>query len=133
LGELPSDHELIRRFRIHEATPIGEALMNQTIVCGVGNVYKSEVLFICRVNPFTLVGELSDDQLLRLLQRARKLMRRNLEGYPRRTRFASDGRRQWVYGRRNDPCLVCGGRIQMRRQGDLGRSTFWCPTCQRED
>ncbi len=119
-----------RRFRIHDVTPIGEALMNQTILSGIGNVYKSETLFVVRCNPFLSVGRLSDVQVASIVKTARRLMQRNLGGYPRRTRFAADGRRLWVYNRSDEPCLVCGASICMRRQGDLARSTYWCPDCQ---
>ncbi len=122
--------DALRRFRPHAGTPLGEAVMNQTIVCGIGNVYKSEVLFLEQLNPFLPIGELPDADLLRVMQRARKLMGDNLEGYPRRTRHALDGRRLWVYGRNDQPCFRCGTLIHMRRQGDLGRSTYWCPDCQ---
>ena len=131
LDRLPAPEELVARFRPHDPTPIGEALMNQTIVCGIGNVYKSELLFLCRRNPFVAVHGFTDDQLVELVARARELMRKNLAGFPRRTRFAADGQRVWVYGRSGEPCFVCGERIAMRRQGDLGRSTYWCPACQK--
>jgi endonuclease-8 len=130
LGELPSRTEIVERFRVHNRTPIGEALMNQTIVCGIGNVYKSEVLFVCRVNPFVRVESLSDARILQLVDGARDLMRKNLQGFPRRTRFRLDGRRQWVYGRSGRRCFECGQAIRIRCQGDLGRTTFWCPSCQ---
>lgn len=132
LCEDVEEGEILRRFRLHDAAPIGEALMNQTLVCGIGNIYKSETLFVCRINPFVRVGQISDGELRQLLLSARDLMRRNLLGYPRRTRRAPDGRPVWVYGRRGEACLVCGEQIRMRRQGDLGRSTYWCPACQPE-
>jgi endonuclease-8 len=119
------------RFRSYAATAIGEAVMNQTIVCGIGNVYKSELLFLERVNPFCQVGQLSDTQLGQLIHHARSLLRRNLGGQPRRTRFGRDGHRVWVYGRSGQACFVCGTRIRMQHQGDLGRSTYWCPECQK--
>jgi endonuclease-8 len=125
-----NEDEILRRFRIHDPTPIGEAVMNQTIVCGIGNVYKSEVLFLAKVNPFVAVAELTDDALLRIVHTAKKWMTKNLLGYPRRTRFSLDGARLWVYGRRGKACLTCGQRIRLSRQGDLGRTTFWCPGCQ---
>jgi len=122
--------EALRRFRVHNPTPIGEALMNQSIVCGIGNVYKSEILFLSRIDPFVPIASLPDEGILALMEKARDLMSRNLEGYPRRTRFSCDRSRHWVYGRSGKPCLVCGGTIRIRRQGDQGRTTFWCPTCQ---
>ena len=121
--------EVLRRFRLHDLTPLGEAVMNQTIACGIGNVYKSEVLFVLRLNPFEPVQTLNDEQIRDLIETARSLMQRNLEGYPRRTRFRGS-HRQWVYGRSGEPCFECGTRITLRRQGDLGRSTYWCERCQ---
>lgn len=124
----------LSRMRVHNAAPIGEAVMNQTIVAGIGNVYKSETLFIARINPWTLVGELSDERLLNYLSEARRLMRLNRGPGRRVTRFRDGGQRHWVYGRTGQPCYVCGARIAVRRQGDTGRTTFWCATCQsRED
>lgn len=128
-GELDYE-EALARFRVHNVTPIGQAVMNQSIVCGIGNVYKSEVLFLSRANPFVLVSQLSDDRILRIVKLASELMAKNLDGYPRRTRFGPGRQNHWVYGRRGKPCFVCSSRIQLRRQGDLGRTTFWCPECQ---
>ena len=122
--------EVIRRFRVHRQSPVGEVIMNQTVSCGIGNVYKSEVLFLTKINPFLRVQQLDDEQILSCIRTARRLMRRNLEGYPRRTRFRGDAHRLWVYDRSGQPCYVCGELIQMRRQGDLGRSTYWCSQCQ---
>jgi endonuclease-8 len=122
--------EALARLRTMPALPIGEAVMNQTLVCGIGNVYKSEILFLERIDPFQPLDQLADDQLRRLLERARRLMRRNLTDAHRSTRFGRDGPRLWVYGREREPCLECGTPICVRRQGDLGRITFWCPVCQ---
>lgn len=122
--------EVIRRFRIHNRTPIGEAVMNQTIVCGIGNVYKSELLFLLQVHPRRPVSDFNDETLHALLSKARDLMTRNLAGYPRQTRFAADGPKKWVYGRAGKPCFECGAPIQITRQGELGRTTYFCPKCQ---
>jgi len=130
LGDPPDPAKMLRRFRVHDPTPIGQAVMNQTIVCGIGNVYKSEILFLCRVNPFAAVGQLKDETILELLACARDLMQKNLRGSPRYTRFSLDGRRHWVYGRHGQKCFECGQRVCLSRQGDLGRTTFWCPICQ---
>jgi endonuclease-8 len=133
LAERFDRDEALRRLRARPQLPIGEAVMNQTLVCGIGNVYKSEILFLERISPFIALDQLSDEQLTRLLERARRLMRRNLEDPRRSTRFGRDGPRLWVYGRVSDRCLVCGAMICTRRQGDLGRITFWCPSCQFDD
>jgi endonuclease VIII len=130
LGGQLDEAEVLRRFRTHDVTPIGEAVMNQTIACGVGNVYKSEVLFLLHIDPLAPVGTLSDEQVLAIVRKSRELMQQNLEGYPRTTRHALDGRRVWVYGRSGQACFVCGTAIELFRQGDLGRTTYWCPKCQ---
>jgi len=131
LGRSFDAAEVVRRFRLHNATPIGEAVLNQSIASGVGNVYKSEVLFLTRTDPFVPVGDLTDDQIADVVDRARRLMARNLDGFARRTRFGRDGGRLWVYGRSGKPCYVCGTPIRIRRQGDQGRTTYWCPECQQ--
>jgi endonuclease-8 len=122
--------DALQRFRTHNAVPLGEAIMNQTIACGVGNVYKSDLLFLLGFDPLARVACYSDDELRELLKKARTLLRANLEGAPRRTRFRGDARRVWVYGRVGKACYKCGAPIQLRRQGHAGRTTFWCPECQ---
>lgn len=121
---------MITNFRTHNRVPVGQAVMNQTLACGIGNVYKSELLFLQNIDPFAPVANLSDDDLRDLLDLARELMKFNLQGPKRTTRFEGDGGKVWVYGRRGEPCYLCGTAIHMRRQGDLGRSTYWCPDCQ---
>ena len=130
LDEDWSADEIIGRFRINPTVPTGVAVMDQRIVCGMGNIYKSELLFLERLDPFGPISHLSDQALASLLTRGHDLMRRNLRGRPRRTRFASDGNRKWVYDRSGEPCFDCGQTIAMRRQGDLGRSTYYCGECQ---
>jgi endonuclease VIII len=122
--------EVIARMLVYHASPIGEAVMNQTIACGIGNIYKSETLFLAKINPWTTVGELSHAELHRYLADARQLMRLNRHNGQRTTRFAGDGKRMWVYGRAGQPCFVCGTRVGVRRQGDAGRTTYWCAACQ---
>ncbi len=125
-----SQTETIRRLRRRPQEALGVAMMDQRNVCGMGNVYKSEILFLCRLYPFDPIGILDDKRLAELLLTARKSMRRNLGGFARRTRHGYDGSRHWVYRRSGQPCLRCGATILMQRQGDLGRSTYWCPACQ---
>jgi len=124
------EDDIVRRFRRCHRTPIGEALMNQTVVSGIGNVYKSELLFLDTIHPLTKVGELPEARLRSLMRRARKLLRRNVMAGPRRTRFRGDGHRHWVYGRQGEPCMKCGEAIRLTRQGELGRTTYYCPACQ---
>ncbi len=130
LGDAFDANAAVTSLRRREALPLGEALMNQALVCGIGNVYKSECLFLAHADPFAPVAAYDDDDLVRLLHDVRRLMRRNLGGHPRRTRSASDGLRKWVYRRSGEKCLRCGERIAMRRQGEAARSTYWCAGCQ---
>ena len=110
---------------------IGDVLMMQHVVAGIGNVYKSEILFLEKVWPFKLVAELDDAALGRVLIRARDLLRRNaLAASGLRITRPGDGGRHWVYRRSGKPCFTCGHRIAMKRQGG-GRSTYFCGTCQR--
>lgn len=130
LGHSFDREEVLQRLGRLALRPVGEAIMNQTVLCGIGNVYKSEVLFLARVSPFRPVANLERPTLVHIVDLARELMQKNLQGYPRRTRFAADAPRLWVYGRQGEPCLECGAAVRMRRQGELGRSTYWCPACQ---
>jgi endonuclease VIII len=120
---------------------IADALLDQTAIAGIGNIYKSEVLFAGRVNPFTKVRDLLPADVDRLVATAVKLMRANVaEGAPaaietyrglRRTTGRYDpAARLWVYGRAGRPCRRCGAPISRRRQGPHARSTYWCPRCQ---
>jgi endonuclease-8 len=123
-------HEAIARFRTHNHMPLGEAVINQTIVSGIGNEYKSDLMFLFGLNPLDPVARYTDDELIKLLEKARFLMRRNLTGALRRTRLGNEGGRLWVYGMVGKACPKCGTPIKLQRQGDAGRTTFWCPKCQ---
>ena len=114
-----------------DALPIGEAIMRQHVIAGIGNVYKSEVLFLCRADPFLPVASFDNAFLKRLITETRRLMMVNLGGHRRKTRYALDGGKLWVYERSGRPCRRCGALIRMRRQGMAGRSTYWCPQCQQ--
>lgn len=123
--------EALARLRDHPDLTIAEALMRQSIVAGIGNVYKSEVLFLEKVSPFVSVAELDDGALARILERARELMRRNSRGGPRRTTFGTfAGQNFFVYERSGQHCIKCDTKIRMLRQGPLQRSTYFCPDCQ---
>jgi endonuclease VIII len=107
---------------------IGVALLDQRAAAGIGNVYKSEVLFACRVDPFAPVSTLDRDTLIELVRTAARLLRSNTErGGPRST---VPGGRLAVYGRAGLPCPRCGTRVSSTRQGAHGRVTSWCSTCQ---
>jgi len=116
----------------HTEASLADLLLDQRIACGLGNVYKSEVLFLGRMAPDRSVSEIPDRVLVRLYRIARILLGRNLGAGPRVTRFAEDGRgRLWVYRRRGLPCLRCGTAIAAGAMGRDRRSTYWCPSCQR--
>jgi endonuclease-8 len=121
--------EAVRRLRAAGEREIGEALLVQQHVSGIGNIYKSEALFLGGVNPFRRAGGLADEELSRLLAAARRLMRESVAGTARRTRRAG-GPRYWVYRRTGRPCLRCGEAIRVRGQGSPPRSTWWCARCQ---
>jgi endonuclease-8 len=109
--------------------PIGVALLDQTALAGIGNVYKSETLFLCRADPFLPVSSYDAARLADIVAQARKLMRANIrpQGSIRTTR---GGGRYWVYCRAGRPCFRCHATIHMQRQGKMRRSTYYCPTCQ---
>lgn len=117
---------------------IAELLLDQTVASGIGNVYKSEVLFLRGVHPRKPVSQLDDQALIAIYTEAGRLMRANLGPGgritvmpERRSPGAPDlTPRHWVYGRHHQPCLRCGTAIQVFLQGDQARSTYWCPRCQ---
>lgn len=106
---------------------IGDALLDQRIANGVGNVYKCEVLFLCGTDPFTPVGLLTEAARRQLLEAAHRLLLANLDQATRTTVEGGLG----VYGRRGQPCRRCDTTIAWRPQGPQARGTYWCPTCQR--
>lgn len=130
LGEEVDTGEILRRLRREPGREIGSALMDQEVCAGIGNVYKSEVLFITETSPFARVAELDEARLLAIVKTARDLMRRNVGGRRRTTPRGRIGLPYYVYERSGEPCLRCGGRIAMRRQNPLARSSYYCPECQ---
>jgi endonuclease-8 len=107
-------------------TEIAVALLDQRVAAGIGNVYKSETLFACGVDPFVRVSELDPATRDRLVTVASRLLRANLGTARRQTVRGGLA----VYGRTGRPCRRCGTPIQSRRQGEQARMTYWCPTCQ---
>ena len=108
------------------STEIADVLLDQRIAAGIGNVYKSEVLFACRVDPFTPVVDIGAVDRRRLFATASRQLRANLEPGQRATVPGGLA----VYGRTRRPCLACATPIAARDQGPQGRRTYWCPRCQ---
>jgi endonuclease-8 len=120
----------LARLRADPVAPIGDALLAQRNLAGIGNVYKCELCFIGRVDPLTPVAAVPD--LPRIVDQAKRLLEANKNRHTRiTTGDARRGYQQWVYGRRG-PCLRCGTQIRKADQGPPGqqRPTYWCPTCQ---
>jgi endonuclease-8 len=138
LSDAFDEREAVARLRAAGARglAIAEALLVQRALAGIGNVYKSEALFLERLDPRTPVARLDDAALLSVVRRARALLRANAGGSaPRRTRASLAGPRLWVYGRAGAPCLACGAPIERLRERpgvrSAPRSTYRCPSCQR--
>ncbi len=121
---------------------IADALLDQSVLAGVGNVFKSEVCFVNGLHPFRAIGTLTREEAAAAIASARKLLRANVledsgdlivtfRGQQRRTTHESDPSASlWVYGRNNEPCRRCGEAIRRRLQGAHACVTFWCPRCQ---
>jgi endonuclease-8 len=133
--------EILRRLRGKPELTIGEALLSQSLLAGVGNVFKSEICFACGTHPFRAVESLSISELSCLVSTARKFLVANVTdssggksamytGFRRTTGRMDREENLWVYGRRGKPCRHCGAAIESRKQGLDARTTFWCPTCQ---
>ena len=130
-----------QQLRTRPDLEVGVGLLRQSLISGMGNVFKSEVCFASRVNPFRLIGTLTADELQFLITNARKFMLQNVTetsgdsivtytGMRRTTGRANPSERLWVYKRDGEPCRRCGTAIVSRKQGLEARVTFWCPTCQ---
>ena len=121
-------HAVLERLcAVDESDQIGDVLLDQRLACGIGNVYKSEVLHACRQDPFAALHDLDEARRRELFETAVRLLQANL----------GPGRRQTVPGgyavylKLNRPCPRCRTRITMKRQGEHARSTYYCPSCQK--
>ena len=131
----------IERIAEWPAEEIAVVLLKQSVMAGIGNVFKSEICFACGVNPFRLVGTLQPRELEDLVYTSRKFLKANVadgadgnivtySGMRRTTGSSDRTARLWVYGRMGAPCRRCGTSLHVRKQGAQARTTFWCPTCQ---
>ncbi len=132
-GEAPDLAAVLARTRslLTPQTPLADVLLDQRVASGIGNVYKSETLFLARQHPLRPVGALDDAGLEGLFTLAHELLRKNLGRGPRTTRWIEDGRGTlWVYARTDKPCFECGSAIVRQPLGRTLRVTFWCEHCQ---
>jgi len=121
LATPPELERILANLRRDETREIGEALLDQRLVAGIGNVWKAEALWRARVSPWRRVAETSDDEVQAILQAAHELMTASVEG----------GReRRAAYRRAGRGCRRCGTPIESRGQGEQNRTAYWCPRCQ---
>jgi endonuclease-8 len=141
LDENFDESEVIARLRARPDLEIGVSLLTQSLLSGIGNVFKSEICFACGINPFRPVSDLTDDELQWVVSKAREFMLANVTAASgdkittyvpmrRTTGRASLSERLWVYKRTGEPCRHCGSPIVSRKQGFDARTSFWCPRCQ---
>jgi endonuclease-8 len=126
--------EAVRRFRQRPDEPIGAVVLDQRVIAGPGNVYKSEICFLRGVHPSTSVKDVPD--LEGFVTKLARLMQANkTTGMQITTGDTHRGRMQWVYGRAGESCRRCRTKIEREMQPGYGgdRVTFWCPTCQPLD
>jgi endonuclease-8 len=122
LGEPPDLEGMLARFRAApQGRELGDALLDQRLVAGIGNVWKAEALWETRVSPWRRLGEVGDDELLAVLEAAHGLMRTSVEG----------GRpARHVYRRKGRACHRCGAIVRSAPQGENARTAYWCAQCQ---
>lgn len=123
--------ECVRRMHAYEPrdTPLAEVLLDQRVLCGVGNVYRCELLWACELNPWARVGEMSRDECREIVELAAEMLRANLAHTHRVT--ASDVRGGLaVYGRQGKKCPRCSDLVRVTHHGEANRVLYWCPGCQ---
>jgi endonuclease VIII len=110
-------------------TALGELLLDQQVLAGVGNIYRSEALYVCGHNPWTSQSQLADEELVKLVECAASLMRANLPHVVARD-VGRHGEGRSVYRRAGRPCRRCGTAVRARALGEQARIAYWCPACQ---
>ena len=124
LADEPDFEEMLRRLRgADPALRLGEALLRQRLVAGIGNMWMAEALWHVRLSPWTPIGALTDDDLLAAVREASRLMRRALD-----VGRGSGGHA--VYRRAGRACRQCGTPVSSLGLGDDNRKAYWCPACQ---
>jgi endonuclease-8 len=120
---------------------IAVVLLNQRVLAGLGNVYKSEVAFAAGVNPIRPMRTITAKEMEVMVDVSQRYMKANVvdgagdgivtySGNRRTTHAMDREERLWVYGRQGQECRRCGSIVMMRKQGEQARSTYWCPECQ---
>jgi endonuclease-8 len=137
LADELDEQAFLRNLRSDDQTrPIGDSLLDQRNIAGLGTIWRSEGCFIAGLDPWRSTAGVSDDEALAVVRAARPLMQLSVENNGRpvtwRPEVPARGRenRFWVYGRDGRPCRRCDTLVLLRGQGDDNRRTFWCPTCQ---
>jgi endonuclease-8 len=114
--------ELVAIFRrADQSRTLGDALLDQRLTAGIGNIFKSEACFAARVDPWRPLAEVGDDELRAVLEAARAQML---------AAVAAGGRKSFAVYRHRGPCIRCRGAVRSRGQGDANRTTYWCERCQ---
>ena len=140
LGDFDST-EALARVRRAGSRAMHEVLLDQRVMAGIGNVYKSELLFLSAIHPDMPAPAVDDARWREIMTLAQSLLRANVaessptgivtyRGRRRTTGRINPSDRLWVYGRGGKPCRKCGTRIAFRKDGDAARVTYWCPHCQ---
>jgi endonuclease-8 len=118
------EREFLARLRgAEKGRQVGDALLDQRVVSGIGTVWKSEGCFLAGLSPWRPIETVADEQATRVIREIRPLMMRSVE--------QGGKQRRWVFERSGRPCRRCHTPIRFRGQGDDNRNTFWCPECQR--
>jgi endonuclease-8 len=125
LGEEFDEYDVLRRLRVgDQSRGVGDALLDQRVVAGIGNIWKSESCFAAAVDPWRTCADSRDDDVLAILRFARVHMALSArDGFSARPRA--------VYSRAGKPCARCATPVRSAGQGDQNRTTYWCPGCQR--
>ena len=142
LDEPPHLARMVENLRREDpGREVGDALLDQRLVAGIGNLWRAEALWLARISPWRRLGDLSDVELERVLAEAARVMRASVEGVhtgrrpvqggPAAAGLVAPRAGRAVYRRAGRPCPRCGERIRSRGQGDDNRTAYWCPGCQR--
>ena len=126
-----AEAEAVRRLLADPARPVGDAVLDQRVMAGVGNLYRNELCFVMGLHPRTPVGEVPDP--VRLVRRARQMLLLNAEQVVQATTGDTRrGRQHWVYRREGQRCRRCGTPLSVDMLGEATRerAAYWCPRCQ---